>query len=182
MKGGTPDGAPGGAEPLCIGWVEHVVLPDLGLQRLTAKMDTGARTSALHVIPENPGWGENLADGRTVLVTLPPEGRGRPRKVARLEIRDWLEVRDTSGRIERRPVIETDLVLGPLHRRIRLTLTNRGDMRYPMLIGRTALHPGILVDPGARFLLGRQRLPARRRQLKAGGAPGPVSGQKMRKI
>jgi len=168
----------GGAETLCIGWVEHVVLPELGLRRLTAKMDTGARTSALHVIPEHSGWGESQTDGRTVLVTLPSEGRGRPRQMARLEIRDWLEVRDTSGRIERRPVIETDLVLGPLHRRIRLTLTNRGDMRYPMLIGRTALHPGILVDPGARFLLGRQRLLARRHRLKVGGGPGT----KIRKI
>ncbi len=63
-------------------------------------------------------------------------------------------VRDTSGRIEERPVIETGLKLGPLQRRITVTLTNRGDMLYPMLVGRTALGPGIVVDPSRRYLLG----------------------------
>jgi hypothetical protein len=64
-------------------------------------------------------------------------------------------VRDTSGRTERRPVIETALALGPIKRRIAVTLTNRGDMLFPMLIGRTALGPGIVVDPARRYVLDR---------------------------
>ena len=63
-------------------------------------------------------------------------------------------VRDTSGRMERRPVIETALRLGPLKKRIAVTLTNRGDMLFPMLIGRTALGAGVVVDPTRRYLLG----------------------------
>jgi hypothetical protein len=63
-------------------------------------------------------------------------------------------VRDTSGRMERRPVIETALCLGPLKKRIAVTLTNRGDMLFPMLIGRTALGTGVVVDPSRRYLLG----------------------------
>jgi hypothetical protein len=66
-------------------------------------------------------------------------------------------VRDTSGRIERRPVIETPVKLGSIERRIAVTLTNRGDMLFPALIGRTALGPGVVVDPSRRYLLGGRR-------------------------
>jgi hypothetical protein len=55
--------------------------------------------------------------------------------------------------MERRPVIETALQIGPFKKRILVTLTNRGDMLFPMLIGRTALGPGIVVDPSRRYLL-----------------------------
>ncbi|HEY2902201.1 MAG TPA: RimK/LysX family protein [Polyangia bacterium] len=55
--------------------------------------------------------------------------------------------------MERRPVIETALQLGPLKKRIAVTLTNRGEMLFPMLIGRTALGPGITVDPSRRYLV-----------------------------
>jgi hypothetical protein len=72
----------------------------------------------------------------------------------RAVVRGYVVVRDTSGRMERRPVIETALRLGPLKRRIAVTLTNRGDMRFPMLIGRTALGAAVVVDPARRYLLG----------------------------
>jgi ribosomal protein S6--L-glutamate ligase len=72
----------------------------------------------------------------------------------RAAVRGYAVVRDTSGRTERRPVIETALRLGPLKKRIAVTLTNRGDMLYPMLIGRTALGTGVVVDPSRRYLLG----------------------------
>ena len=68
-------------------------------------------------------------------------------------MRSHVVVRDTSGRMEKRPVIETALQMGPWKRRILVTLTNRGDMLFPMLIGRTALGPGIVVDPSRRYLL-----------------------------
>jgi len=63
-----------------------------------------------------------------------------------------VQIKGTSGRSERRPVIETTLRLGPLERRIRVTLTDRADMVYPMLVGRTALGVGIVVDPSGRRL------------------------------
>ena len=139
---------------VCAGWVEHVALPNLGIARLKAKIDTGARTSALHVsrmkvIDTDGGPGR-----RPILEITVPGGarRARPIKV-RAAVREYVVVRDTSGRMERRPVIETGLHIGPFKKRILVTLTNRGDMLFPMLIGRTALGPGIVVDPSRRYLL-----------------------------
>jgi hypothetical protein len=145
-------------EGMRVGWVERVSLPELGLWGLAAKVDTGARTSALHVRAVEPmvsGLPNDLPTGsdRSLFIVLPPLGRSGERKLMRVVVKDWVEVRDTSGRCERRPVVETTLELGPVRRTIRLTLTDRGDMRYQMLVGRTAIPPGVLVDPAARFLL-----------------------------
>jgi predicted deacylase len=145
------------AEPtkLRAGWVEHVTLPDLAIPRLKAKIDTGARTSALHVTRMRV---VDTAGGplrRPILeMTVPGGGRGRKPHRVRAAVRGYVVVRDTSGRMERRPVIETALQLGPLKKRIAVTLTNRGDMLFPMLIGRTALGATIVVDPARRYLLG----------------------------
>ena len=146
---------PGKTAELRIGWVERVSLPELGLTGLAAKVDTGARTSALHVTAvEHPTAGVGGSPGRRSLyVVLPPTGRHADKRVVRLVVDEWVEVRDTSGRLERRPVIETTLAMGNLRRKIRLSLTDRADMRYPMLVGRTSLPRGVLVDPRAKFLL-----------------------------
>ena len=146
-----------GAEPLKLraGWVEHVTLPDLAIPRLKAKLDTGARTSALHVVRMRT---VDTAGGplrRPILeITVPGGGRGRKPHRVRAAVRGYVVVRDTSGRMERRPVIETALGLGPIKKRIAVTLTNRGDMLFPMLIGRTALGAGFVIDPTRRYLLG----------------------------
>jgi hypothetical protein len=98
--------------------------------------------------------------------------------VVRAPVKEYIEVRDTSGRLERRPVIETTLALGPLRRRIRITLTDRGDMQCPMLVGRTALAGGVVVDPSARYVLGtRPGLDARSDPARVRGPrkkPGPA--------
>jgi hypothetical protein len=165
----------GAAEPLRIGWVERVSLPDLGLVRLAAKVDTGARTSALHVTAvEHPAEdGDPVAARRSLYAVLPPGRRGEKR-VVRLAVAEWVDVRDTSGRLERRPVIETTLELGPVKRNIRLTLTDRGDMRYPMLIGRTALGPGVLIDPSARYLLRVRRRRRKRAESRTESKPEKI--------
>ena len=141
--------------PLRVGWVERISLPALGVERLRAKIDTGARTSALHVTRMKTVGTSDGPHRRPILeVTLPGGSRRGAAAVAvRVIVRDYVQVKDTSGRTERRPVIETTLRLGTLERRIRVTLTNRGDMRFPMLIGRTALGPGVVVDPSRRVLL-----------------------------
>ncbi len=90
-------------------------------------------------------------------ITVPSGGRGRLPHRVRAAVHGFVMVRDTSGRTERRPVIETTLRLGALKRRIAVTLTNRGDMLFPVLIGRTALGPGIVVDPSRRYLLGKAK-------------------------
>jgi predicted deacylase len=139
-----------------VGWVEYVGLPGLEIKRLKAKIDTGARTSALHVMRMRTIDTTGGPNRPPILeITVPGGGRGRRPHLVRAAVRDFVVVRDTSGRTERRPVIETALELGPIKRRIAVTLTNRGDMLFPMLVGRTALGPGLVVDPSRRYLLGR---------------------------
>jgi len=160
-SGATPVGpaaeAPGGVESKTrVGWVEEVGLPGLGIDRLKAKIDTGARTSALHVARMRTVDTTAGPHRRPILeITVPRGGQGHRPVVVRAAVREFASVRDTSGRTERRPVIETAIQLGPIRRRIAVTLTNRGDMLFPMLIGRTALGPGVVVDPARRYLLRR---------------------------
>jgi biotin carboxyl carrier protein len=154
---GAPTRLAGGGEPpkLRTGWVELVTLPDLAIPRLKAKIDTGARTSALHVVRMRTVDTTGGPLHRPILeITVPGGGRGRKPHRVRAAVRGYVVVRDTSGRMERRPVIETALHLGPLRKRIAVTLTDRGDMLFPMLIGRTALGGGVVVDPARRYLLG----------------------------
>jgi len=155
--GGTPADEPAGVESKTrVGWVEEVGLPGLGIDRLKAKIDTGARTSALHVARMRTVDTTAGPHRRPILeITVPRGGQGHRPVVVRAAVREFASVRDTSGRTERRPVIETAIQLGPIRRRIAVTLTNRGDMLFPMLIGRTALGPGVVVDPARRYLLRR---------------------------
>jgi predicted deacylase len=149
---------PDPSSKLRAGWWERVSLPDLGLTGVPAKIDTGARTSALHVSGTRVVGNAAGPSRRPILeITLAAGAGSRRPQVVRAPVREFLEVRDTSGRQERRPVIETTLELGPLRRRIRITLTDRGDMRCPMLVGRSALGAGVVVDPSARNLLGGER-------------------------
>ena len=155
---GTRDGGAGVDGKTRVGWVEHVALPRLEIGRLKAKIDTGARTSALHVTRMRTIDTAGGPNRRPILeITVPGGRRGERPHVVRATVREFVMVRDTSGRTERRPVIETALKLGPFERRITVTLTDRGDMLFPMLVGRTALGPDVVVDPSRRYLLGRRR-------------------------
>ena len=156
--------ARGGEAKLVIGWAEWVSLPDLGVARMKAKVDTGARTSALHVV-----------GARKVGTEAPAQFGGTPRPVlefripagshpvtARAVVTEFVTVKDSGGHPERRPVIETTIVLGELSARVRVSLTDRGDMMYPMLLGRTALGARVHIDPGQRYrLTSHKRRPAR---------------------
>jgi len=151
-----PAAATAAPEAVCLGWVERVSLPDLGLEML-AKLDTGARTSALHVTRMRTITARGLQASRRPLLelTIPRrDKRLRTDLVVRVRVHDFIQIKDSSGRMERRPVIETTLRLGDVQRKVRVTLTDRGDMTYPMLIGRTALGAGVVIDPARRHLLG----------------------------
>ena len=116
-----------------VGWVEYVALPGLDIGHLKAKIDTGARTSALHVARMRTVDTTGGPHRRPILeITVPSGGRGRLPHRVRAAVHGFVMVRDTSGRTERRPVIETTLRLGTLKRRIAVTLTNRGDMLFPV--------------------------------------------------
>ncbi len=136
-----------------VGWCEWVALPELGIGRLSAKIDTGARTSALHVRSMKPVGernGKPLLEVRLPTGRRPNSGKGR---LTRVEVDEYVVVRDSGGHEERRPVITTTLSLGPITRRVRVSLTDRGDMLFPMLVGRTALGEDFVVDAAARNLL-----------------------------
>lgn len=163
----APETAPAD-RPLVVGWKEWVGLPELGIARLKAKIDTGARTSSLHVasleVVERLADGTELAD---LALTVGRRGAERP-VAARARILRRARVTDSGGHAEVRPVIETLLAVGPVHKRVLLTLTDRGGMLFRMILGRKALEGDFLVDVSRKYLLGRRPSAA----LTATGAPG----------
>jgi len=139
------------AETFDVGWCEHVALPELGVT-LRAKIDTGARSCALHVTSMREiGFDDS---GNVLLDLTLPDEQGNERAL-RVVVVEYAHVKDSGGHTERRPVIETLLRMGERGWRVRVTLTDRGDMRFPMLVGRTALGPDMRVHPARRFLAGR---------------------------
>ena len=138
-----------------VGWCELVDLPDLGVRGLPAKIDTGARSSALHVSSMR-AVGKS-ASGRALYEIELPAGEDTPVHMVRVEIVEQSTVRDSGGHEEHRLVVETGLQLGARLRTVRVSLTDRGDMRFPMLVGRTALDEATRIAPAAEFLTRSRR-------------------------
>ena len=138
-----------------LGWREWVALPDLGIPRLRAKVDTGARTSCLHTFDLDAYDGES---GRRVRFCIRPS-RKRSDWVIECDapLLDERIVTDSGGHREMRFVIETGVWIGAHCWPIEMTLTNRDTMRFRMLLGRTAMTGGVCVDPRASFLAGKPR-------------------------
>ncbi len=139
--------------PVTLGWREWVGLPELGLPLIKAKVDTGARTSALHAFQV-----ERFAqDGQDWLRFAVHPLQGRDDLVVRCAapLLDRRRVTDSGGHREERPVIAAALVVGAARWPIELTLTDRDSMRFRMLIGRTALSARALVDVRQSFLMGK---------------------------
>jgi hypothetical protein len=139
--------------PFSIGWKEFVDLPELGLLRLKSKIDTGARTSTLHL--HSLTYLERLADGsQAAELTMAPDRHDPSLLVsARVRVLRQIEVRDSGGHLEVRPLIETELVLGPVRKRILVTLSDRSGMLFRMILGRKAVEGDFLVDPARKYLL-----------------------------
>jgi hypothetical protein len=141
----------GRAPPLLIGWREYVGLPDWGVRRIKVKIDTGARTSALDVARY-----ELVEQGGSLVARLfLALNRKHADQVTVVEapVLRMVAVRNSSGVWERRPLVETTLRLGPVTKRIRLTITNRAPMRFRMILGRKALEQDFVVDVRQQYLM-----------------------------
>jgi hypothetical protein len=149
-------------ETLKVGWREWVALPDLRVEAIKAKIDTGARTSALHAYRIEPF---RRAGALWLRFQLHPIQRSEAMKVA-CEARavDERAVRNSGGGVERRYIIKTVLKLGEASWPIELALANRDQMGFRMLLGRTALQGRALIDPGRAYLLGARTAPPRPRR------------------
>jgi len=133
-----------------IGWREWVSLPDLGIDKIKAKVDTGARTSALHAFRVQ----EFTQDDATyVRFSVHPAQRKRNPEVECVAlVLDRRPVTDSGGKTTQRYVIQTTVQAGSFAWPIELTLTNRDEMGFRMLLGRQAIRRRFVVNPGRSYL------------------------------
>ncbi|MGV3523663.1 MAG: ATP-dependent zinc protease [Candidatus Sericytochromatia bacterium] len=137
-------------EILCVGWKEWLKLPALGIQAVEAKIDTGAKTSALHTF-DLETW-ETQAGLRVRFQVHPDRHNSAYSISCEADVIDRRWVSDSGGHQELRYVICTPVVLGDRLWPIEITLTNRENMSYRMLLGRQALRGRLVVDPARSYL------------------------------
>lgn len=134
-----------------VGWREWVGFPTLGITEIKAKIDTGARTSALHAFKIELSGTAALRIVR--FFVHPVQGKRLPEIACEAPVVDERLVMSSSGHKERRYVIETRLKMGGREWPIELTLTNRDEMGFRVLLGRQALRRHLIVDPGTSYRL-----------------------------
>jgi hypothetical protein len=140
-------------ELITVGWREWVYLPDLHIDKIKAKIDTGARTSCLHAFEIDP-YTENGVEKVHFLIH-PLQKRNDIVDECDAVVLDKRLVSDSGGHREIRYVISTRLVMGPHEWDIEMTLTNRDTMLFRMLLGRTAMEHRMRVDPALSYVQGK---------------------------
>lgn len=136
---------------IVVGWKERIDLPDFNLRRVKAKIDTGARTSALsstYYVLRVDQTGRQVAD---IVLAL---NRRQPKRIVRVTapVLGTVTVKCTGGKREKRPVIETRVSIGAVTKCVLFTLTDRSHMLTPLILGRQALQGDFVVDAGRKFL------------------------------
>lgn len=134
-----------------IGWREWLALPQFGVRAIKAKIDSGARSSALHVVWQQR---ETRAGAPWVRFAVESDGLGSASVECAGEIVDERDVTDSGGHTTRRPFVRTLVRVGEDEWPIEINLCDRRHMRFPMLLGRTAMMGRLLVDPALSFTLG----------------------------
>lgn len=136
---------------LTIGWREWVGLPDLGIDQIKVKVDTGARTSALHAFKIS-----TFTESGATFVNFkahPLQRRRRPEIDCTALVIDKRNITDSGGKSSERFIIRTTLWIGDMRWPIELSLINRDEMGFRMLLGRQALRHKLLIDPAKSFTL-----------------------------
>lgn len=136
-----------------LGWREWIALPQLGIERIKAKVDTGARSSCLHVVEMETFWQSGI--DWVSFVVQPIRRRPELAFTCSAPIVDRRRVTDSGGHSQSRIFIETEISLGGRSWRCELNLARRDNMLFPMLLGRTALAGVAEVDPGLSFAQGK---------------------------
>lgn len=135
---------------MTVGWQEWLSLPELGIDKLKVKVDTGAKTSALHTFSIEPFDKSGIPWVRFGI--HPVQDNVTIEQFCECKIFDQREVKDSGGHTEQRYVIKTTMIMGSYEKEIQLTLTSRDTMKFRMLLGREAMRGAMLVDPESSFL------------------------------
>lgn len=143
-------------DPLKIaGWREWVSLPDLDIPKIKAKLDTGARSSALNATNIQT---ESVGPATWVTFDVFPNRRSDESVRCRAKAVDRRTVSDSGGHKEKRWVIETDISMGGQTWPMEMTLTDRRGMKFSLLLGRTALKDRFAVDAGSSYLVSGRKV------------------------
>lgn len=138
-----------------IGWREWICFPELKVDKLKAKIDTGARTSALHAFQMDVFKQNNI---EMIDFSIHPIQYSTGKVIrCRTHLHDMRWITDSSGHKELRPSIKTTIMLGSLIWPIEITLTNRDDMRFRFLLGRAGIPKHFLVSTSSSYLIGKKR-------------------------
>lgn len=141
--------------PVTVGWREWVALPGIGVPLLKAKVDTGARSSALHAFDLERFERDGLPWVR--FTVHPFQGDVQTTIRAECQLLGQRVVKSSGGQAETRPVVAADVELAGQRWEIELTLTNRDAMGFRMLLGRQAVRGRFVVDPNRSFVQGRRK-------------------------
>ncbi len=136
-----------------IGWREWVSLPALNIPRIKAKVDTGARTSALHAFDVEPFVRDGVQMVR--FCVHPRQNNSDYAVTCELPVIDYRSVTDSGGHREDRFVVQTLVALGGEQWQVEFTLTNRDTMKFRMLLGRTGMKRRFIVDPAKSYVIGK---------------------------
>lgn len=143
------------------GWREWVRLPELGVDWIKAKLDTGARSSAIHAFDIEEFRREGV---RWVRFSIHPWQRSsEDATTVELPVHDQREVRSSNGHVEERYVVLMEVGVMDQQIHAEITLSRRDEMGFRMLLGRQMLRQGLIVDPGHSYLGGRPKRAVRRR-------------------
>ena len=152
-KSGTRSGKRPVSERPVIGWREWVALPELGIDGIKAKVDTGARSSSLHAFDIRLVERDGRRYARFRI--HPIQRNTKITMAAEAEVIEFRPVKSSTGHITRRPVVLTEIVLMGERWPIELTLASRDEMGFRMLLGREAVRGRFVVDAGGSYYSGK---------------------------